>query len=98
LLTIILVLLVAIAAPHEGIRAVAPGMLSAMMVAGFVDALIIRARGREWEFPSGAVWAHAKLPGATPSMSANPAVPSACAQRLLSNSPDASELGATLFS
>jgi hypothetical protein len=28
---------------------------------------------------TGAVWAHAKLPGATPSMSANPAVPSACA-------------------
>jgi Na+-translocating ferredoxin:NAD+ oxidoreductase RnfD subunit len=55
LLTIILVILVAIAAPHEGVRAIAPGILSAVLAAGFVDALILRARGRAWEFPSGAV-------------------------------------------
>jgi len=55
LLTIILVMLVAIAAPHEGIRAVAPGILSAVLVTGLLDALIIRAREKKWEFPSGAV-------------------------------------------
>jgi Na+-translocating ferredoxin:NAD+ oxidoreductase RnfD subunit len=55
LLTIILVILVAIGAPHEGIRAVAPGILSAVIITGLVDALILRARGKAWEFPSGAV-------------------------------------------
>jgi Na+-translocating ferredoxin:NAD+ oxidoreductase RnfD subunit len=55
LLTIILVILVAIAAPHAGFRTVAPGMLSAVIGAGLVDMLILRARGGEWEFPSGSV-------------------------------------------
>jgi len=49
LLIIILAIFIAIAAPHEGIRAVAPGMLGAVLGAGLVDALILR------EFPSGAV-------------------------------------------
>jgi len=55
LLTIILVLLAAIAAPHEGLRAVLPGMLSAIAAAGFVDAFILCVRKNVWEFPSGAV-------------------------------------------
>jgi len=65
LLTIILVILTGIAAPHEGLRTVLPGLLSAVLAAGFVDALIIRARNlrarnvelrkKPWEFPSGAV-------------------------------------------
>ncbi|HWE53505.1 MAG TPA: RnfABCDGE type electron transport complex subunit D [Bryobacteraceae bacterium] len=65
LLTIILVLLTAIAAPHEGLSTVLPGLLGAVVAAGLVDALIIRARNlrarnleirkKAWEFPSGAV-------------------------------------------
>jgi Na+-translocating ferredoxin:NAD+ oxidoreductase RnfD subunit len=59
LLTIILVIFVAVAAPREGVRAVAPGLVSATMAAGLVDALILRARKKSWqnswEFPSGAV-------------------------------------------
>jgi Na+-translocating ferredoxin:NAD+ oxidoreductase RnfD subunit len=55
LLTIILIILVAIAAPHEGVRTVAPGLLGAVCVSGLVDAVILRAKGKNWEFPSGAV-------------------------------------------
>src|ERR1035437_9980936 len=55
LLTIILVILVAMAAPGQGIRAVASGLASATIAAGLVDALILRARKKAWEFPSGAV-------------------------------------------
>src|SRR5271167_3877440 len=55
LLTIILVVLVAMAAPHEGIRVVAPGLVSAVIAAGIVDLFILRLRKRVWEFPSGAV-------------------------------------------
>lgn len=55
LLTLILALFVAMAAPHEGIRTVAPGLAAAVIAAGLVDALILRAKRRSWEFPSGAV-------------------------------------------
>jgi Na+-translocating ferredoxin:NAD+ oxidoreductase RnfD subunit len=55
LLTIILTLLIVIAAPHEGLRAAAPGVLSAIFAAGLVDLLILRTRKKVWEFPSGAV-------------------------------------------
>jgi Na+-translocating ferredoxin:NAD+ oxidoreductase RnfD subunit len=55
LLLLILVMLVALAAPHEGIRVVAPGLLSATMGAGAIDALILRYRRGRWEFPDGAV-------------------------------------------
>ena len=55
LVTIILVLLVAMAAPGEGVRTVAIGLGSAAAAAGFVDALILRARKKIWEYPSGAV-------------------------------------------
>src|ERR1039457_4360080 len=55
LLTIVLVVLAAIAAPAEGIRTVAPGFVIATIAAGLVDLLILRAGKKVWEFPSGAV-------------------------------------------
>ena len=55
LLTIILALLIGIAAPGQGLRAVAAGLGSAMLLAGAVDMLILRVRKDVWEFPSGAV-------------------------------------------
>jgi len=55
LLTIVLSLLVAIAAPREGLNVVAPGLFGGIVAAGVLDALILRARGTRWTFPSGAV-------------------------------------------
>src|SRR5678815_6061598 len=55
LLTIVLAILVAIAAPHEGIRIVGPGLLSAVVISAGLDVLILRTRHTRWEFPSGAV-------------------------------------------
>ena len=55
LLTIILVILLIIAAPVVGVRAVLPGLLSATIAAGMVDALILHKKKKKWEFPSGAV-------------------------------------------
>jgi len=55
LLTMVLLLLAAIAAPHEGIRIVAPGLLGSIVVAATMDVLILRTRHTRWEFPSGAV-------------------------------------------
>jgi Na+-translocating ferredoxin:NAD+ oxidoreductase RnfD subunit len=62
LLIIILVIFVAMAAPGEGVRAVAPGLVSATMAASLLDGLILwvrkkgwRANENVWEFPSGAV-------------------------------------------
>jgi len=55
LLTIILGMLIAMAAPGQGVKVVAPGLASAMIAAGLVDAVILRGRKKLWEFPSGAV-------------------------------------------
>jgi Na+-translocating ferredoxin:NAD+ oxidoreductase RnfD subunit len=55
LLTIILAVFVALAAPGQGPSVVAPRLAAAMFAAGLVDALILRARKGTWEFPSGAV-------------------------------------------
>jgi Na+-translocating ferredoxin:NAD+ oxidoreductase RnfD subunit len=55
LLIIVLASLTVVAAQGEGIRQVAPGLASAVAVAGVIDALILRNRRRGWEFPSGAV-------------------------------------------
>jgi Na+-translocating ferredoxin:NAD+ oxidoreductase RnfD subunit len=55
LLTIVLAILIALAAPHEGVRLVAPGLLSSVTAAGLVDLLILKKRKKVWEFPSGAV-------------------------------------------
>ena len=55
LLIIVLVILVAMAAPKEGIKLVAPGMLGAVIVAGLIDLVALRIFKKDWEFPSGAV-------------------------------------------
>ncbi len=55
LLTIVLAILAVLAAPHEGIRTVAPGVLAAVAIAGLLDAIILRTRQPRWHFPSGAV-------------------------------------------
>ena len=55
LLTLILSILTAIAAPIEGVSIVLAGMGSAVLAAGIVDFLILRLRKKVWEFPSGAV-------------------------------------------
>ena len=55
LLTIVLAVLAAMAAPHEGIGTVAPALFGAVAVAGLLDAIILRARHTRWLFPSGAV-------------------------------------------
>ena len=55
LLTIVLAILAAIAAPHEGLRTVAPGLLAAVLVSAVLDAAILRTRHTRWDFPSGAV-------------------------------------------
>jgi prepilin-type N-terminal cleavage/methylation domain-containing protein len=54
-LLIVLAILVALAAPHEGIRLVAPGLAAAVIVAALMDVVILRRVKGEWEFPSGAV-------------------------------------------
>jgi Na+-translocating ferredoxin:NAD+ oxidoreductase RnfD subunit len=55
LVTIILVLLIAMAAPGQGLQIVMKGLVSAAIAAGLLDAVILRARKKVWEFPSGAV-------------------------------------------
>lgn len=55
LLTIVLTVLLVIAAPGQGITVLGPGLLSAAFAAGLVDALILRLRKKVWEFPSGAL-------------------------------------------
>ncbi len=55
LLTIALIALVAIGAPHEGWRLVGPELAAAVASAGAIDAVVLRYRHRRWEFPSGAV-------------------------------------------
>jgi Na+-translocating ferredoxin:NAD+ oxidoreductase RnfD subunit len=55
LLIIILAILVALAAPGEGIKLVAPSLVSAVIVAGLIDVLALRRIRDAWEFPSGAV-------------------------------------------
>jgi Na+-translocating ferredoxin:NAD+ oxidoreductase RnfD subunit len=55
LLTILLVVLTAMAAPGEGIAAVALNMGAAVLAAGAVDLIILRLRNSVWEYPSGAV-------------------------------------------
>jgi len=55
LLIFILTILVAIAAPGQGLRTVAPGLLGAVVAAGLADLAILRVRRKGWEFPRGAV-------------------------------------------
>jgi Na+-translocating ferredoxin:NAD+ oxidoreductase RnfD subunit len=55
LLIITLVILVALAAPKEGIRLVTPGLAGAIAAAGVMDLLILRMKRGAWEFPDGAI-------------------------------------------
>ena len=55
LLTILLLILTAIAAPGEGARVVLLNMGAAVLAAGVVDLVILRLRKGAWEYPSGAV-------------------------------------------
>ncbi len=55
MLTVILAVLAAVAAPGEGLATVAPGFFAAIAAAGLADAAILRFRNGAWEFPSGAV-------------------------------------------
>jgi Na+-translocating ferredoxin:NAD+ oxidoreductase RnfD subunit len=52
---IALAMLAALAAWGEGVREVAPGLVSAIGAAMLIDAPILRIRGRRWIFPSGAL-------------------------------------------
>src|SRR6185369_1908462 len=54
-LTIILAILIGIAAPGQGLRVVMIGLAAAAAAAGLLDLLILRFRKGVWEFPSGAV-------------------------------------------
>jgi Na+-translocating ferredoxin:NAD+ oxidoreductase RnfD subunit len=60
LLTIILAVFVAIAAPHEGLTRVVPLVGAAVLAAALIDLPILRlirhrVAGSKWEFPSGAI-------------------------------------------
>src|ERR1700676_465626 len=55
LLIMVLAILVALAAPSEGIALVAPGLASAVIVAGLIDVLALRWTLNAWDFPGGAV-------------------------------------------
>jgi Na+-translocating ferredoxin:NAD+ oxidoreductase RnfD subunit len=55
LLTILLVLLTAMAAPAEGAGLVIRNMAAAVLAAGIVDLVILRVRNGAWEYPGGAV-------------------------------------------
>jgi len=55
LLIIVFAILVAVAAPSEGIKLVIPGLTSAIIVAALIDVLVLRRLRNSWEFPSGAV-------------------------------------------
>ena len=55
LLTILLLVLAAIAAPGQGVAQVVVNMGAAVLAAGLVDMVILRLRKGHWEYPGGAV-------------------------------------------
>lgn len=55
LMTIALVVLIGVAAFSTGVAQIAPSLLASAITAALVDAPILRARGRRWIFPDGAV-------------------------------------------
>ena len=55
LVTIVLLLLLALATRGQGFRAVMAGLVSSAIVAGLTDLVILRLRKKAWEFPSGAI-------------------------------------------
>ena len=54
-MTAVLVVLLVVAAVSIGAARIAPPVLAAIIAAALVDAPILRARGRWWAFPDGAV-------------------------------------------
>jgi Na+-translocating ferredoxin:NAD+ oxidoreductase RnfD subunit len=55
LLLLVLCGLVAVAAPVEGLRVVAPGLVAAIVVSAAIDGVILRWRDGRWSLPSGAI-------------------------------------------
>ncbi len=55
ILILLLALLVGVAAPHEGVATLAPGLTATVLAAGILDAVILRTRRRAWAVPDGAV-------------------------------------------
>jgi Na+-translocating ferredoxin:NAD+ oxidoreductase RnfD subunit len=55
LLLLVFAGLVAVAAPVEGVRVVAPGLVAAVVVSAAIDAVILRWRDGRWSLPSGAI-------------------------------------------
>jgi Na+-translocating ferredoxin:NAD+ oxidoreductase RnfD subunit len=55
LLLVVLALLVVVAATHDGLRVLWPGLGSAVVAAAVLDGLILRWRRGRWEFPDGAI-------------------------------------------
>lgn len=55
LLLVILMALVALAAPGQGLALVVPGVAGAVGIAALIDVVILRWRKSVWEFPSGAI-------------------------------------------
>lgn len=55
LLTLVFIVLLAVAAPSEGMRLVMPVIASAVLAAAAVDVPILRWREGAWTFPSGAI-------------------------------------------
>ena len=55
LMTLVLVVLMAIAASQTSVKQLLPGLVSAIVAAGLLDVVILRMRHPRWEFPSGAV-------------------------------------------
>jgi Na+-translocating ferredoxin:NAD+ oxidoreductase RnfD subunit len=54
-MTIGLIVLIAVAGTSIGFARIAPSLLASVLAAALVDAPILRARGRWWVFPDGAV-------------------------------------------
>ncbi len=54
-MTAVLVVLLVVASVFVGVARIAPPVLAAIIAAALVDAPILRARGRWWAFPDGAV-------------------------------------------
>jgi Na+-translocating ferredoxin:NAD+ oxidoreductase RnfD subunit len=54
-LTLVLAVLVAVAAPREQLALVGPGLAGALLVAIAIDAPMLRIRSGAWQFPSGAL-------------------------------------------
>jgi Na+-translocating ferredoxin:NAD+ oxidoreductase RnfD subunit len=51
----VLIALIAIAAPAEGVGRVLPGVIAAALAGALVDVPILRWRSGTWQFPSGAI-------------------------------------------